>query len=213
MKRKRAYKRQSISRSLRDIPDRMFVKLKYCKPVYWNVDPGLGLTNVQTMYSSLYDPEGSITGHQPYWYDQWTPSIFRRYRVYGIKYHLTVMNPTLNQTWYVGVQPQSDLVNETVLETLMERKNAIVKTGGSVGSSDQKVYIKGYMSVAKTLGLSRGEIRNEEYFAADYNANPIKMAALKIYLNHTYGNSVAFDGTLRCTYFAELFQKATPPSS
>lgn len=203
-----------MPRTLTDIPDRLFVKLRYVTNTNWTVASGVGLTPCMTLHSSLYNPEGGLlAGHQPYWYDQWTPGIYRKYRVYGIKYHITVMNPGLNQTWYVGVQPQSDLVDETVLSTLMEHKEAKVKTGGAVGSNTQRVVLKGFMSVAKTLGLTRTEVKNEEWFAADYNADPIKQAYLKIYMNHTYGDAWTFDAIVRCTYYAELFQRNSPAAS
>lgn len=192
----------------------MLVKLAYCDVMSWSLSPGV-LNNPLILATSLNNPRVSpVGGHQPYWYDQWTPNIFTRYRVYGIKYHVTVMNKSLNESWYVGVRPQKDMNVETNLQTLMERKDSKIRMGSSVNSGNNKIVLKGYMSTAKALGCTRSEIKNEEWFAADYNANPIKQANLFFYASHNYaGGSASFDATVRCTIYAELFGKATPVAS
>jgi len=193
------------------------VKLSYCDVMQWKINPGV-LNNPVQFMTSLYNPRGSPAGgHQPYWYDQWMPTtttygMYGRYRVYGIKYHITVQNRGMNESWYVGVRPQKDLNVETNLQTLMERKDSKVLIGGSVNSNARCV-LKGYMSTAKALGVSTTEIKNEEWFAADYNANPVKQAALMVYASHNYTGSFTFDATIRLTYYAELFGRSTPVAS
>lgn len=192
----------------------MFVKLSYCDVLNWNIAASV-LNNPLQLQTSLNNPRRSpASGHQPYWYDQWTPNIYTKYRVYGIKYHLTVMNKALNESWYVGVRPQLAATAETNIQTLMERKDAKVRMGSSVNSGNNRIILKGFIGTAKTLGIPRSEVKTEEWFAADYNADPIKMAYLYFYASHNFATStISFDVTLKCTYYAELFGKATPVAS
>lgn len=212
-RRQRRSKGKVTIRSLgRDIPDRLIVKLSYCDVMTWTLTAGV-LNNPLILSTSLYNPRVLPSGgHQPYWYDQWTPNIYTRYRVYGIKYHVTVVNHGMNESWYAGVRPQKDMNVETNLQTLMERKDSKVLMGGSV-NSNAKVVLKGYMSTAKALGCAPSEIKNEEWFAADYNTNPIKQANLFFYASHNYASTFQFDATVRCTYYCELFGRATPAAS
>lgn len=194
------------------VPDRMMVKMRYVDLMTWTVTQAT-VGNPVIFGTSLYAPRYSGSGHQCLWYDQWTPNIYTRYRVYGIKYDVIVQNKALNESWYVAVRPQNTAVTETNLQTIMERNDAKVRMGGSVNSGTSKIRIKGYMGTAKTLGVPKSEVKNEEWFAADYNANPVKQALLYFYCSHNYAGSATFDATVRLTYYAELFNKAVPSAS
>lgn len=196
----------------RGVPDRLMVKLRYCDIMQWSVAQSV-VGNPLVMGTSLYAPRQSGGGHQCLWYDQWTPNIYTKYRVYGIKYHVRVQNRSYNESFYVAVRPQNTAVAETNMQTLIERNDSKVRMGSSVNGGQSTVTIKGFMGTAKTLGIPKSEVKNEEWFTADYNTNPIKQALLYFYLSHNYAGTASFDVTVRCTYYAELFNKAVPPAS
>lgn len=202
--------RFAVTKMVSDIPDRLFVKLQYVQMFTQQIAPTTPACTA-LFYSSLFAPYG--TGHQPYWFDQWTPNIYTRYRVYGIKYDITVENKAIQEAWWYAVRPQNTAVAETNMQTLMERKDTKWRMGGAWGSNRSSVRIKGYMSVAKTMGLNRSELKNEEWYAADYNASPVKMAILACYLQHNNAAAATFESTVKLTYYAELFGKAVPAQS
>lgn len=191
-------------------PDRMFVKLRWAQLSTWAVGPTT-IACPGIYYSSLNAPYG--TTHQCLWYDQWCPGIYTRYRVYGIKYDITVENRNTSEAWWFAVRPQATAVLETNMQTIVERNDAKVKMGGSWGSNRSAITMKGYMGVAKTLGVTKSEIKNEEWFAADYNANPVKQAMLYTYIQQNNAATVNFDATIKLTYYAELFGRSVPAAS
>lgn len=202
---------RSVARSIgTGVPDRMFMKFRWAQITTWSV-PSTTMSNQAVFYSSLASPFG--TAHQCLWYDQWCPNIYTRYRVYGIRYDITVSNRNTSEGWWLAVRPQNTLVPETNMQTLIERNDSKIRMGGSWGGNRSSVRVKGYMGVAKTMGITRSEVKNEEWYAADYNANPVKQAALYVYVQQNNAAAVLMDVTIKLTYYAELFGKAVPGQS
>lgn len=191
--------RKSISRPLKYIPDRMFVKLRYMDIMMADILPGN--INKVTMFRNSLNAPREAGGHKPLNYNEFCPNLYGKYRVFGIKYSITMKNRGISEAWYLAVRAQNTMVLEQNLQTMMERQDAKVKQGG------RYLTIKGYMSVAKTAGVPNSEIHNEQLWSADYNADPVRQAYLYIYMAHSNAQTVRFDGTIRLTYYAELYNR------
>lgn len=185
------------------IAERAFMKLRYVDVTNITIAGSL-LTTAIGFQSSLAAPRYVGTGHQPLYFDQWC-TMYSRYRVYGVKYHFTIINRSTNECFWAGVRHQDTNVSETSLQTLLERGDAHMKIGTSVNSAGNVVVIKGYLSVAKTLGIALTAIKNDNEFGASVVANPSRMAYLPLYIlsNLTSGN-VVFEVTCRLTYYCEM---------
>lgn len=183
-------------------PPRKFLKFRYADAMSYTVNSGV-LTFVYAFQSSLFSPRDS-GGHQPLCYDQWCPGFYGRYRVYGIKYNFTFINSKIDETWYAFVEHENDMPSTSSLQTMMERIIAKARVGGSYRSSNNKINIKGYMDVAKTLGVSKNTVMNEQDYQAAYNTNPTRMAFLRPYLSHNNASTQTFDVIARLTYYAVL---------
>lgn len=215
-RRRSSFRAGPVTKVMPSIPDKMFVKLRYTDLTYWGVLGQGPAVNTMSYFSSLNQPkssDGGINRHQPYWYDQYTPGIFTKFRVHGVKYRVTVTNRDVNTGWWLAIRPQNTMVPEQNMQTLMERKNTKFRQGAGSGSGRAELSIKGYMSVAKTLGIDRSEIANDEYYAADYSVNPIRMAYLYVYMSHNGDGTHFFDAKVDLTFYAELFNRAVPQGS
>lgn len=197
------------------IPDRLFVKMVYAKHTWSgpvSVPNGADAQILFSIKNSLNDPQHvpSTDKHQPLWYDQYCPFIYKKYRVYGVKYDITVNNQQLNQDWQCFVQrSDSAPVPLVTADTLTEDKAVHKKLGGGVGSRNQSVRLKGYWDVAKTLGISKSQIKNNDNnFAAGYDSNPFVLAYLNIWIAHNHVDPAIFDYNVKFTYYAELFDRA-----
>lgn len=187
------------------IAERAFMKLRYVDAINLTITGGL-LNNPVTFQSSLFAPRPS-GGHQPLYYDQWTP-MYTRYRVYGIKYHITFVNRATNECFWAGVRHQESATAETSLQTLLERGDAKMKMGTGTGAMKNTLVVKGYMSVAKTLGLAYTVVKNDDQFTAVVGANPTRMAYLPIYVtSNTASGLHVFEATVRLTYYCEMFDQ------
>jgi len=209
---KRRYQRVS-KKVFSGIPDRIFTKMTYAMrsedgPVVVPVGTAQCLCMIRNSCNSPQRIPAS-GGHQPLWFDQWFPHVYNKYRVYGVKYDVTVNNIQLNQSWNAFVAPQDGDFTETNVNTLLEQRNVHRKVGGGTGTPTQEVRLKGYWSVPKTVGVSKSQVKNSEGWGAVYNADPANLVYLAVYAGHNYwNNSAYFDYTAKFTYYVECYDRA-----
>lgn len=202
---------------LRTIPDRMLVKLTYID-TFRNANIALdgsgrpSVQRVKTYKSSLYDPDFAVGGHQPLWYDQYQV-LYQKYRVHGIKYDIIVNNNGQNETFYLMVRPYSSALIEVNYETLMERGNCHWRQGGSVNSGSDRVRMKGYMNVAKTLGISKRQVSLDDKFESNWGTDPATMAYLNLYVANWLGSGTTLTYTVKLTYYCSFHDRVTPNGS
>jgi len=133
--------------------------------------------------NSLYDPDLTGTGHQPYQYDQLT-AIYSRYLVKSAFVDLTFSDPTADGLW-VGwcIQPDSDGESPTTLQLydILERPNWRCMPLNNTGA--QTVTAKMRIPLAQVFGISPSQYMNSFLnYGAAYNANPTSAALLKVFL-------------------------------
>lgn len=200
----------------------LHAKLKYTQNFTLTINTGtsgsaFGNVATQTFQSSLYDPDFTGTGHQPIYFDTLTPNVYGYYRVYGIAYTIMAMNTNTTQMMPVCIEYSSYSTPKTVStpadwQTLTEipgmRKYQINPAG--MGPR----YMKGYMSVAKTLGVPGAAVRTDDRFRALYNSNPADMAYIHFYV--TSGNVSASNICqlqVQLTYYCEFEGLKEPAGS
>jgi len=76
----------TVNKSLQPFPSRYICKMKYCEAINNVGGPtGAGYGNYQFLANSVWDPNATGIGHQPYGMDTMT-SLYNRYRVISCKY-------------------------------------------------------------------------------------------------------------------------------
>jgi len=167
------------------IPDRYMVKLKYADTI--------ALTSAATPVAhlfrtnSLFDPDYTGVGHQPYGYDQLTP-LYSQYRVFGISYKITFTNIS-SGPMDVAVVLKSVVALSTVWNTIEEkpyvkvRHLAMPTAGGSIQ------VIKGYVSNPKLLGITKEQYRTNTLYQGTATANPLESGYLHIYADQPGGTT------------------------
>lgn len=112
VKKTRAVTRTPRVSRFNEILKPMRVKMKYTDGVLLTTTTGIGVTTYAFRANSLFDPDQTGTGHQPYRFDQ-LAAIYQRYRVLKSKITVdwSVGDKTLaaNDTgpWQVGVCPST----------------------------------------------------------------------------------------------------------
>lgn len=217
----RQKRKGSVKRSLSDIPERMFVKLRYVRATEWSCYGNI-LSCPLILRASLNTPDTRSSGpsdpfsHRPYWSNQ-LATMYDSYRVYGFKYYITATNTNTNQAFYLATEPLAHGENlETILHTLLERKNSKYRMGGSVNGGHERISLKGYFSTARTQGVSKQQIKNNETdYAATFGTDPAVVPKLPIYIHSTLpdGGTATFDLHVNMTIYAELFNRKEVGSS
>lgn len=198
-------RRPNISRSLSSpIPDRMFTTLKYSTLSTMNYAGGL--TAIRFRGNSLFDPDFSGVGHQPYGFDQWA-NFYNRYRVYGVSYRIT---PTNTSTIYQGevlVQHRPNSVLSASIEEANEGPYSQLKALPVEGAGRPPTF-RGYHSVAKVYGVSRKQVRSEQDFGALISDNPPVNTFINIYLqNQSVVQALTATVRIELTYYAEFYER------
>lgn len=182
---KRYYKRKRYRKStvsyIRDtsalIPKRVFHKFNYFTTLDFATGAVAKVPSIYEFRTSLFDPDFTGGGHQPYLHDQWG-SFYSYYRVYGIKFNIQFLSTTSTVASMVWVARNSyTTISSTDPEVNEEFPTCYAKR--AINSS-KPVTIKGFMSVAKTEGLTRREFLGDAGYEAAIGANPTKYSRLSI---------------------------------
>ncbi len=166
------------------------------------------VTGSQLIYkiNSLYDPDGSVGGHQPYGYDQMT-AFYGRYRVLKTRYRVSFGTST--GTVNVLCLPVSGglanaIAGDTTFWTACEMPRAKSRICGGGGSP--AINISGIIDLAELLGASNIQYRSDDRYSAAINNDPSAIAYLYVgYYNGTT-STVITPTQVELEFFCELYQ-------
>lgn len=167
--------------------------------------------------NSLYDPDASGAGHQPFQYDQLT-QFYQKYIVYGFSYDLTCTQPTTTGL-YVGVtvRHQDNTTAAPLNKTLTYlRELRLVDMRPISTTGKQYTRFKGYVSIAQFFQLpKKAYVNQQEEYGAAYNSNPAKNVYFEIVILDPAANAAAQTVTFagRFTYYAKMYDYLAPSQS
>lgn len=191
--------------ALAPIPARYITKLKYAESFTLT---GTGMRTQQMNLNSLFDPNRSGIGHQPYGFDQLCgpagSALYNRYRVFKVDYVVTVANDSYNIHYAVlntnDAAPPIGNVSEA-------RENprcqyACQNPGGTLKK------ITGSISLPSLLGRTKAQYMSNPDYQAQYNATPSELAIMNIFaqgLNDDISVSMSHTINLLMVYHVEFF--------
>lgn len=219
VKSRRAYgrKRRPARRSRRTnavvsrsspLPDRFFTKLKYTDIHALTFTGSSGVpANQSYRVNSIFDPDITGTGHQPLGHDEFAV-LYNRYRVYGMKYHITLSNQSTTDYADVAVSLRPNLTPYTSIYTAMESPYCQKLTIGPETGSRNIAQIKGYASVAKLRGLSKRQVAIEDDLSALFGSNPGNMPMLTILIqNQNSASSIVVNARVDVEYYVCMYDR------
>jgi len=193
----------------RGIPSSVIAKLSYSDATTGSVSAGS--TTSYTYHSSLFDPYFTAGGHQPMCFDQYA-ILYNSYTVFGVGYRISVQALTGgNDNAVLAVYTNTDGSTITHMGTMLEQKRGVKTTffGGNYTSRT----LKGYVSVAKSYGVSLAKIKIDDQFSAVVTADPLKTTKIIFHIYNQSTNSVNYQYTIQLTYYCRFFDmKIQTPS-
>jgi len=166
--------------------------------------------------ASLYDPDFTGAGHQPYGYDQITPW-YQRYQVNSATIKVTFSDPS-KDGMYIAVMVKNlndpaTLVNST-LSQARERPNVWLKPLNNTG--EQKQVFTKRLDFAQFMGLTKQQWQNDwSNTSALVTTNPGYTPYLQIAVCD--GTAAATAGNVKVTceiiFHCTFFERATPGQS
>ncbi len=211
-----------VQRGLMPFADNYKVRLRYCDRPQLTTT---GSVNTAVVYSfrlgSLFDPDYTGTGHQPYMYDQLT-SVYNKYIVEEVEWHVRfrqIAASPLTTLWCglslitdtnVAASASGDTLNE-----IRERSTALTAPLAAVNNSSNFKSWRGKVSLRKLFGLSAAQYYgDQEDFAALYNANPSRQCFLELFLiDPDSGSSTTVEADVELVYHAKMFGFVAPAQS
>lgn len=204
---------QVIIKQPSGVPDRLYVKLRYREQLNFAQLAGALSTNVYRG-NSLFDPDFTGTGGQPYFFDQWS-ALYSTYTVLASSIQVRSMlngAGVFNTITTIVPQPFSGSFGSASQELMEEQPYAKVNvmkatTEGGWG------FQKHYMSTSKILGVKRYAIEAEDNYSALISASPTDTWTWHIGNYVPGGSNQSLIQDVIITYYAVFEQRARPAIS
>jgi len=159
----------NVNRALSPIPQRFITKLKYAGTVTTGANGAWALR-----LNSLFDPDATGTGHQPYGYDQLS-QLYNRYRVISCSYRLQA--PNVANIIQFGAMPANAVYTYGAFDALKEQPRARYFTQMPTGNAQT---LSGKVYIPSVVGRSKAQYMADDRFQAQNGANPAEECMLNL---------------------------------
>lgn len=150
--------------------------------------------------NSIFDPNRTGTGHQPYAHDTFQ-ALYNRYRVISTSWVITVYNASAPIR--LACQPANEELAPSSVSEACEnpRTKFIIQYPG--GNTNM---LKGKISIPSLVGRTKSQYMADDRYQAQFGASPNELAILNVFtanLNDTAVNDTQVTVTLK--YKVEMF--------
>lgn len=163
-------KKVVVNRAITPVPQRFITKHKYSTTITINTATPQYNFNL----NSLFDPDRTGTGHQPYGFDQMA-ALFNRYRVFGCSY--VVNGYQANNPIRIGAVPSNGIAAVTNMASLIELPRAKFTTQIPGGARAQ---IKGYVDMPSLAGRTKSQYMADDIYSGTAVSDPAELLILNI---------------------------------
>ncbi len=164
--------------------------------------------------NSLYDPDQSGLGKQPYQFDQLN-TIYSRYRVHGAKVSITWNNPSADGL-YLGYHVRSihDSFTPVGKNADYIREIAKGKMQPLNDTGSQTMTQSFYVPVGTVFGVSKEIVRSDISYSSGVGGNPLNTVYLDVLaLDSTGSTSKSAQFSIKITYYAVLSERKVQAQS
>lgn len=186
----RKRKTVNVNRALQPIPQRYICKMKYAETI---VTSALG--EYRMNLNSIFDPNRSGVGHQPYGHDT-LQTLYNRYRVISCGYRIQAVQTSTGAPIQLGVLPSNEQLTFTTISELKENPRAKYVT---VSPGAPAVYLSGKVYLPSLVGRNKAQYMADDRYQAEYGASPVENAILNI-KSQTIGD---VDSSFTCNVLLE----------
>lgn len=198
------------------LPERYKAKFRYAQTVQVSTGSA-GVTGTSQRYSlsSMYDPDITGLGHQPYGFDQFD-AFYGKYKVDKCKVTLvwSTVGASSDVACLSAIQPSNVATNisGTNLDTLIEKQicNSIYLSPSGNNRVVEQTFT---VDLRKIFGVKSGQYDDEAYEAA-FNASPTNQVYLDVNVASPSGaSSVTCTCSVLIEYMCTMFNRKVLPQS
>jgi len=162
----------NVNRALSPIPQRYITKLKYSSVITTSALLGHYAMNL----NSLFDPDLTAVGHQPYGFDQ-LAALYNRYRVISCGYRINLSMSSADSPFMLAAMPANTEVTASTGSELRENPRARYITQNPGAAS---VYLSGKSYIPNIVGRTKAQYMADDRYQAVVTADPQEQAVLNI---------------------------------
>lgn len=201
---RRTYKRRTVNvnRSLQPFGQRYLCKLKYSDNFI--INPLSPVIPYQLRLNSIFDPNLTGVGHQPYGFDQ-LALLYNRYRVYACKWNLRFQTYTAGVNYYLCAFPSNDPPSSiSNFDDIREkpRSKYVMQMSGNT-----PVTLRGKISLPSLTGRTKSQYMADDRYQATFTNDPQEVMLLNIFAFNAGSLTSQPNGlcTAELTYYIECF--------
>lgn len=183
-------------------------KLRYAQEVNFNPGAGSFATNVFAA-SSLYDPDNTGTGHQPYGFDQLCSStgLYDQFLVLGARCRVHMISRESTTVGFIALQlTDTNSVTASEVAQVMEQpltEYSIVP----VTSACLPITLESSYDAAKFYGVSQAALRARTDLMGSFSGNPAENAWFVIFVTGLLSGDLTNTPVLVDIEYDVLFQE------
>lgn len=204
----RGSKLTMVTRQPTLIAPRFITKLKYSDE--WVGPSSLGAPLLKTWrINSLFDPDRSVGGHQPYGFDQ-IAALYHKYRVFAVSWMVDVTPDTGLQSRCIII-PHDGVITSTNRTLLMELPRAVTKESSLGGPH---IHMRGRIGLPRLRGQTSVEYKGDDENSALITADPVNELTLCVAVCHADASTTLnFQARITIIYHCEFFDPELPGQS
>lgn len=190
--------------------DTVFAKLAYVDRI--KVPGGAVSSNYSFVGNSCYDPDPSIGGHQPMYFDQYS-AVYGRYRVLGSSIKVDCINISNNAALYWVLEPNTVQASSTTsISQIYEQSRSGAPRIVPVASRISSRYKK-YASTRKVCGLTSAQM-GDDSFAASTGTNPSNLWYWNLYFESIDGLAeIDAEIVVKIVYYVQFYDRVEAAQS
>lgn len=191
----------NVNKALQPIPQRYICNMKYTE-AFTPINSS-GQTVFRLNLNSIYDPNRTGLGHQPYGHDTFQ-SLYNRYRVISVRYIVSAVSSN-GSNLQIATLPCNEEFSAPSISDY--RENPRGKYVLQVPGSPVKV-IKGKISLPSLTGRTKAQYMADDRYQAQFGASPSELMVLNCNAQHIDESLVTATGAtfnITLVYRVELF--------
>lgn len=203
--RRKGRKTVLVNRALQPIPQRYIARHKYVESVIITA----GVQPFAFRVNSMYDPNSTGIGHQPYARDTYA-ALYNRYRVIGVKVRVICGNPDANTPVRLTGLFSNDVITSVNGDLAAESPRS--KTINQIPNGSTMVLKhQGYMP--SIVGRSKQQYMADDRYQSDVGNNPLEAVYLYLWATNYANSNVAVNAQVQIEFLCEWFDVINQGSS
>jgi len=185
-----------VNKSLQPIAQRYICKMKYCETVTTG-----GTGAYQFNLNSIFDPNRTGVGHQPYGHDQ-LQTLYNRYRVISCGYRIQGVQAYNSIPIQVAAHPANEIVTPTTISEAKENPRTKYMT---ISPGAPAAYLSGKVYLPSLVGRNKAQYMADDRYQATFGTSPGELAILNIKTQTLSDVDTSFTLNVLLEYTVEVF--------